>query len=418
MTVVWDILQATWLVTAQMAPYLLLGFLVAGLLSVWVSPRWLEAHLGHRGFGPVLKAALFGVPLPLCSCGVIPVGASIRRHGASRAASLSFLLSTPQTGVDSIMVTYSVLGPLVAVLRPVIALATGILGGSAVALTEREEPTTETAPAESRRPERTAAGKIRAALAYGFGALPADIGRALAVGVVIAGLLSALVPENALTAYLGGGLLSILVLMLVGVPLYVCATASVPVAAGFIHLGVSPGAALAFLIAGPATNAAAIATVWRVLGRRTAAIYLGSVIVSALGGGLLLEYLLADRAWAPPAMLDHVHGAHGPTWFGHAAAAVLVAVVLAAQLRRSGGVSIEEENGPNEQRIELAVSGMTCSHCRGSVERTLADQPGVRHAQVDLKRGQATVAGHGLDARQLADAVNALGFKASIESTS
>jgi uncharacterized membrane protein YraQ (UPF0718 family)/copper chaperone CopZ len=393
MTVAWDILQATWLVTAQMAPYLLLGFLVAGVLSVWVSPRWLEAHLGNRGFRPVFKAALFGVPLPLCSCGVIPVGASL-------------------------MVTYSVLGPVVAILRPLIALATGILGGSAVALTEREGRTAATATTDIHRPERDTAGKIRAAFAYGFGTLPADIGRALALGVGIAGLLSALVPENTLTAYLGGGVHSIVVLMLVGVPLYVCATASVPVAAGFIHMGVSPGAALAFLIAGPATNAAAITTVWRVLGRRTAAIYFGAVVVSALGGGLLLEYLLADRTWAVPAMLDHAHAVDGPSWFGHVAAAVLVAVVLMARFRRPSGPSDEKESGLNEQRIELAVAGMTCSHCRGSVERTLADQPGVRRAQVDLERGQAKVAGHGLDAQQLADAINALGFQASIVSTS
>jgi copper chaperone CopZ len=155
-----------------------------------------------------------------------------------------------------------------------------------------------------------------------------------------------------------------------------------------------------------------------VLGRRTAAIYFGAVVVSALGGGLLLEYLLADRTWAVPAMLDHAHAVDGPSWFGHVAAAVLVAVVLMARFRRPSGPSDEKESGLNEQRIELAVAGMTCSHCRGSVERTLADQPGVRRAQVDLERGQAKVAGHGLDAQQLADAINALGFQASIVSTS
>ena len=126
------IVTEIWLVAARMASWLLLGFVVAGLLSVFISPAWLERHLGGRGLGPVLKASLFGVPLPLCSCGVIPVAASLRAHGASRAATTAFLLSTPQTGVDSILVTYTMLGPLFAVFRPVVALLTGILGGGLV----------------------------------------------------------------------------------------------------------------------------------------------------------------------------------------------------------------------------------------------------------------------------------------------
>ncbi|GAG17782.1 unnamed protein product, partial [marine sediment metagenome] len=256
-----------------------LGFLVAGALSVCVSPAWVERHLGGRGLGPVLKASLLGVPLPLCSCGVIPVSASIHRHGASRAATTSFLLSTPQTGVDSIAVTYALLGPVFAVFRPVAALLTGFIGGGLVQLlgdpgrtngTNKVEPPTCTDSCCTGHRDENMFLRI---LRYGFVTLPRDIGLALLLGILVAGAMAALVPQDSLNAYIGGGLLSILLLMAAGVPVYVCATASVPIAAGFMHMGASPGAALAFLIAGPATNAATFTTIWKVLGQRTAILY-------------------------------------------------------------------------------------------------------------------------------------------------
>ncbi|MCP4570932.1 MAG: permease, partial [bacterium] len=186
-----------WLVTARMALWLLLGFLVAGVLSVAVSPAWLERHLGGRGMGPVFKSSLFGVPLPLCSCGVIPVAASLRRHGASKAATTAFLLSTPQTGVDSILVTWSMLGPLFGVFRPVTALLTGFLGGGLVQLVDPPAPENGMdAKAEAVRRPQGFGPKTRAALDYGLVTLPGDIARALLVGVVIAGVLAALIPED------------------------------------------------------------------------------------------------------------------------------------------------------------------------------------------------------------------------------
>ncbi len=190
------ILRESWSVLGQMAPYLLFGFLVAGVLSVCISPEFVERHLGGGGFRPVLKAALWGVPLPLCSCGVIPVSASIHRHGASRAATASFLLSTPQTGVDSIAVTYALLGSLFAVYRPLVALATGLLGGAFVMLLAEGNRDGEAAQS-SRQPcqESCCTGRgtrsnVRRALEYGFMVLPRDIGLALLAGVVIAGCMA------------------------------------------------------------------------------------------------------------------------------------------------------------------------------------------------------------------------------------
>jgi len=281
---------AVWNTLCEMAPYLLFGFFAAGVLSVFVSQRLVERHLGGHGLWPVVKASLFGVPLPLCSCSVIPVTASLRRHGASRGATTAFLISTPQTGVDSILVTFALLGPVFAVFRPVAAFISGLLGGGAVDALEPHGEA-DTAPVEECEDAccaDNANGKLMRAVSYGFIDLPRDIGLALVVGILVAGLISAVMPD---LADVGKGVLAILVMMLLGIPVYVCATASIPVAAALMLKGVSPGAALAFLMTGPATNAAGIATVWRIMGRRTALVYLATVAATAFAAGLILDYV-------------------------------------------------------------------------------------------------------------------------------
>lgn len=422
----------TWLLTTQMAAWLLLGFAVAGLLSVFISPVWLERHLGGRGLVPVLKASLFGVPLPLCSCGVIPVAASLRQHGASRSATTAFLLSTPQTGVDSIMVTWTMLGPLFAIFRPVVALLTGVLGGSLVQLAV---PDDHLVPADGRgragangaadaRPVGWRA-RLRAAWTYGTVTLPGDIGRALLIGILIAGLIAAAVPADFLAAYLGAGAASIALMMVVGIPIYVCATASVPLAAGFIAMGATPGAALAFLIAGPATNAATLTTVSRVLGRRTMFIYLLTVAVAAFGGGLLLDWLLPRAGAAVPALSGLGHHHAGAAWYDHLGAVALVMVMTWSWWRtRRHGCGCEEgecgtvpsdaAGGPSGEVLELAVQGMTCSHCSSSVERAVRELPGVKGCRVVLAEGLAVVEGKQLDAAAAIAAVQALGYLAQV----
>nr|MEE4266401.1 permease [Candidatus Krumholzibacteria bacterium] len=424
--------MAIWQVTTEMAAFLLLGFLVAGLLSVFISPRWLERHLGRRNLGSVFKASLFGVPLPLCSCGVIPVAASLRQHGASRAATTAFLLSTPQTGVDSIAVTYTMLGPLFAIFRPVAALLTGLLGGGMVqALVPHrdddqrlDQQMNEQAPAVP----KGLAAKIGQALDYGLVTLPADIGRALLIGVILAGLLSALIPQDFLSQYLGRGPLSIALLMLGGIPLYVCATASVPLAASFIFLGATPGAALAFLVAGPATNAATVTTISRVLGRKTMVIYLLTVAVSAFGGGLLLDWLMPRAAEAMPVLSGpgHLHETGG--WFPHLSAVVLMVIMTRAWWlgrRRadcctSADCAVDSQGNEgdamesHDQNLEFDVTGMNCSHCSGSVERALKEMPGVTAVAVNLEHGWASVTGQGLDPEKITAAIDGLGFKAAV----
>lgn len=418
-----NVIAAIWDVTAEMAAFLLLGFLVAGLLSVFIDPRWLEKHLGGSGPGPVFRASLFGVPLPLCSCGVIPVAASLRSHGASKGATTAFLLSTPQTGVDSIMITYTMLGPAFAIFRPVMALLTGILGGTLVQALDAEKKTKApdfamAAPAHDHtaEPVRGFMPRLKAALDYGTVTLPGDIGKALLIGVVIAGVLSALIPDNFLAQYLGRGSLSIALMMVVGIPLYVCATASVPLAVGFMLIGASPGAALAFLIAGPATNAATITTINRVLGRKTTVIYLLTVAVSAFGGGLLLDWLMTWAQTSMPILTKQIHE-HGQLgWFDHLSAVALVAIMVRSWVlarRRGCGCDDECESDLEGEMVELNISGMNCSHCTGSVERALSEIPGVKNVQVFLDEGRAVVVGEGLKTEVLIAAVVKVGFGCS-----
>jgi len=322
-----------WATVAEMSPYLLFGFLVAGILSVVISQRFIERHLGGRGIWPLIKASLFGVPLPLCSCGVIPVSMSLHKHGASKASTISFLLSTPQTGVDSIFVTLSLLGPLFAVFRPLAAFVTGIVGGTLVNVLDLNQEDKDEAAQECT--DQCCNGsqnkKIFKGLKYGFVTLPRDIGKAMLVGLVIAALISAVVPDDFFAEkLLGTGIFAMVVMMFLGIPVYVCATASVPVAAALISKGVTPGAALVFLITGPATNAAAFTTIWKVLGGRTAMVYLFTVVVCALGAGLLLDAMFPELA---ASVQTHMHQmGHSP--LGHISAVVLLAVLAFAILSK------------------------------------------------------------------------------------
>ena len=322
-----------WETTLEMAPYLLFGFFVAGLLSVVLSQKRVERHLGGRGIWPVVKASLFGVPLPLCSCGVIPVTMALFKHGASRAAAVSFLLSTPQTGVDSILVTFSLLGPLFAVFRPVAAFVTGVVGGMLVNIFDRR-PAENEGQAQHCEDEcchpAPHSSRILRGLRYGFVVLPRDIAKPLVVGLVVAAFISALVPDDFFAESLPSGILAMLIMMALGIPVYVCATASVPIAAALMLKGLSPGAAFVFLVTGPATNAAAIVTIWKILGRKTAVIYLFTVAGCALAGGLLLD--LFSSGQTPMAMAHH--GWMMPRIVGYLSAVLLFIVLGFAIIHR------------------------------------------------------------------------------------
>jgi uncharacterized membrane protein YraQ (UPF0718 family) len=298
------ILAECWEILLESAPYVLLGFFATGLLKALVPEETIVRHLGKSSAGSVLKASLFGVPLPLCSCAVIPAAIGLRKQGASKGASAAFMVSVPETGVDSVAITWALLDPLMTLVRPVSAFITATVTGLLINILPEESATPKNAEQggcgssccaaeESSDNRPPLLRRLRDGQSFAFGALLGDIGKWLLIGIVIAGVISFLVPDDFMTRYLGSEFLSLLIMLIVGIPIYICASASTPIAAALILKGLSPGAALVFLLAGPATNAATLTVVYRYFGRAATAIYLASIAFCSLLFGYLLNRFYA-----------------------------------------------------------------------------------------------------------------------------
>jgi len=338
----------TWQLIAEMASYLLFGFAVAGFLHILIRPERVRKLLGKAGISTVIKACLVGVPMPLCSCSVIPVAASLRKSGASRGATAAFLSSTPQTGVDSIFATYALMGGPFTIVRVVVAFISGIVSGVLVDLFAKERPkpnkketlslnpkdalaptaekpalssavfTSFTTLDENLTPKsccespRHSKPSFMEALRYGFITLPADLASSLLFGLLLGGLITTLMPEDLLSGAFSSGPLAFLLATLISLPLYICATASIPLAYALIAAGLSPGAALILLIVGPATNTATVVAVWKMLGRSATLIYIASLIAIAwIAGAVFNSSISADQ------MSDAIHHHQGiqlATW--------------------------------------------------------------------------------------------------------
>jgi uncharacterized membrane protein YraQ (UPF0718 family) len=304
-----QILTETWHLLLDSSPYIIFGILVAGLLRMFLSTDYVVKHLGRGKVMPVIKASLLGIPIPLCSCGVLPAAASLRKQGASKGATAAFLISTPESGVDSIAVSWALLDPIMTVARPVVAFVTATVAGLAESLLDSQEkpdlsvvdngcPVDGCCDGNDCDPEdhsnhHAFTEKISAGMKYAFGELWGDLASWFAFGLLLAGAVTALVPEHLITSALGGGLTSMLIMLFIGVPLYICATASTPIAAALILKGVSPGAALVFLLVGPATNLASLTVLTGLLGKRAVAIYLASIAAVSVAAGLLLDQVYA-----------------------------------------------------------------------------------------------------------------------------
>ena len=326
-----EVLESCWNILAEASPYILFGFFAAGILKGLIPDSLVAKHLGGSSKRSVIKASLFGIPLPLCSCGVIPAAIGLRRQGAGRGASAAFLVSTPESGVDSIAITYALLDPVMTVLRPVAAFVTATVTGLLInLLPEAPAIVIETEPLPT--PLEESAGdnpsmlqRMREGLGYAFGELLKDIGGWLLVGVAIAGLISFLVPDDFFTFLQGHNFISMLAMLIIGIPLYICASASTPVAAALILKGISPGAALVFLLAGPATNAATLTLVGRFWGRATTIVYLSSIALCSLALGALTDLLYDFAGWDIAAQIQTVVEL-GPSLFDNLSA-VLVLVL-------------------------------------------------------------------------------------------
>ena len=300
------------LLFTESAPFLLLGMFIAGMINQWIPRTWVEKTLG--GKSSILNAALIGAPLPLCSCSVIPVAMGIRRSGASKASTASFLVATPETGVDSIGITYALMGPIMAVARPIAAIASAIVAGlfvlwfgkqdNALELEPQVKSTSSCCHKVSVAPS-TISEKINAALVFGYGQLLRDFMLWFLVGIFFAALVTTIVPAGFLNQY-GQGILAMLVVVLISIPMYVCATASTPLAVGLLLSGITPGAALVFMLTGPATNIATLMVIKNELGKRELGLYLLAIVFSALTSGLILDFLFEQFDW----QLQLSHGEH------------------------------------------------------------------------------------------------------------
>ena len=404
----------------EMAPYLLLGFLFAGILYVWFPKNKVYKYLGRPNTASVINASLLGIPLPLCSCGVIPTGISFYNSGASRGSSVSFLISTPQTGPDSVMVTYSLLGLPMAIIRPIISLFTGFFGGFLTNKWDHKQRVEKIAdkPVEE---NGSADRSLRGMLHYAFVEFLEDIARWLVIGLALAALIDVLVPDSFFTAYLGNEYLEMLLILVAAVPLYVCATGSVPIAAVLMLKGLSPGAAIVFLMAGPATNAATMTVIGKVFGRRTLVLYLLSIIAGAFFFGTLVnEFLPGEWFLNPLATFQDGAHAHGilPYWLRIGASVLLGALILNSFYKRylsgyfkSGKSSIKRQTSTGMNNLEIIVKGMSCNHCKSIVENHVSALEGVRATVADLASEKVSIKGENIDLAKVKEKIESLGYR-------
>ena len=440
------VLQAVLDIVNEMSPYLLLGFLLAGIMHAFIPDGWYTKYLSGNTMRSVINAAIFGIPLPLCSCGVIPTAMSLRREGASKGAVVSFLIATPQTGVDSIFATYSLMGLPFAIVRPIAALFTAMIGGTFVNWNGKEvEATlpTDESRAYSERPHLSFGDRCVEALKFGFVEMMEDIGKWLVVGLIVAGLITVLVPDSFFEIFKDNTLLSMLLVLCISVPMYICATGSIPIAVALMMKGLTPGAALVMLMAGPACNVASILVVNKVLGKKTLMLYLAAIVGGSILFGFGIDYLL-PREW----FTDHLSNTHAcchevASWFEWTCTAILTLLllnVLRMKLQHKSACSCGHDHhdhchddhhghchchadslSPHEH-LPIAgeeqeekvfffhIKGMTCNHCRANAEKVIRTVKGVESVTVDLQSGVATVTGDDIDETAIREAVESIGF--------
>lgn len=381
-------------VVCEMAPYLLLGFLIAGVLHVFVPQRFYANYLSRSNKLSVVWAALLGVPLPLCSCGVIPTAIGLRNEKASKGAIASFLIATPQTGIDSILATFSLMGLGFAIIRPVAALVTGICGGLLVNWLVREDDAKDESAA-SCQVER--GNRLWRVLKYAYYDMLRDIGLRLLVGLVVAALIQVAVPDEFFLQFGSQPLLQMLVILVIAVPMYICSTGSIPVATALMMKGLSPGAALVMLMAGPAVNLASILVVNKAMGRRFTSVYLMTIVGFAVLFGLLLN-AAGSSLFALHSSLVAPHGdccmstSAQPSPFKLVCATVLTLLIIFALMMKLFSKFTAKK--PLDPDVTVyRVEDMHCSHCEAAVVRAVEEVAGVEKAKASASANTLTVKG-------------------------
>ena len=409
----------------SMSPYLLLGFTLAGLMHAFVPRAMYSRYLSGNNFRSVLAAAILGIPLPLCSCGVIPTAMSLRKDGASKGATISFLIATPQTGVDSIIATYSLMGLPFALLRPFVALVTALFGGTFANYVDRNDDKEDAAAERScctKEEKTTFAQKIMTAARYAYIEMMQDIGRWLVLGLVVAGMITVFVPDSFFSLFVDRPFASMLMVLLFAIPMYLCATGSIPIAVALMLKGLSPGTALVLLMAGPAVNVASLLVIGKVMGRKSLFTYLFSIVGCAILFGLGIDYLLPREWFTMP--LAHIHSCYGCgeiSYFNTICSVVLALLLANAFIQRyrkgtpSASLVPLGDNSPcscgacNITAWTVMVKGMNCNHCKSNVEAAIQKIAGVESVEIDLATGRTVIHGNP-NKEDIVKSVEALGF--------
>ena len=393
-------------VVCEMAPYLLLGFLIAGMLHVFVPQKFYSKYLSRNNKLSVLWAALLGIPLPLCSCGVIPTAIGLRNEKASKGAIASFLIATPQTGIDSILATFSLMGLGFAIVRPVAALITGVCGGLLVNRLVRDDDvyneTMSTCQVES-------GSRIWRVLKYAYYDMIRDIGLRLVIGLVVAALIQVVVPDEFFLSFGSQPLLQMLVILAIAVPMYICSTGSIPVAAALMMKGLSPGAALVMLMAGPVVNLASILVVHKSLGRRFTSVYLLTIIGFSILFGLLLNATeLITHHFSLTSQSDcFMEVTAMPNPFKLICASLLTLLIIFALMMKLFSRFANKPLDPD--MVVYRVEDMHCSHCEAAVVRAVEDVPGVQSAKANASSNTLTIKGPATE-ETIRSAVEGIGY--------
>ncbi len=391
-----------------MAPYLLLGFGMAGILSVAISQEKIESQIGSQGFLSNIKAVLYGIPLPLCSCGVIPVSASLKKHGASKGSVISFLVATPQTGVDSIMVTYGMLGLPILIFKLIVALISGIMAGTLSDIYDKDISKNTQDSCKDECCDNEKENIIVRAFNYGFRTLPKDIAEPLIIGIILSGVISLLASFDGVQSAIAiipnnnwGAIIKIIIVMCFSIPLYICATASIPLALTLATLLGSPGAAVALLIAGPATNISTITTTFKIVGRKSTLIYIGTVFLFGLLGGIIAD-LMKLQFYNNSGM--HHHHETGISFLSIISIFILI-LILFVSLKNIKTLQ------KTTQSISLKVQGMTCSHCESNVVKALMSIKGSKKVMASHDTGEVIIESENFDISKVKKALDSFNYK-------
>lgn len=420
-----DFLYEIYVLFIEMAPYLMIGLAFVAILNIYMTKEFVKKQIGKDSIWSIFKAALFGVPLPLCSCGVIPTTVYMADSKASKGAVTSFLISTPQTGIDSIIATYGMMGPVFGIFRPISALIMGIVGGLFINATNKDKPQPEkkklslnviTAPPkmEDDTTRKPLSERTRSSIKYAFADFLDDIVVEFLIGLVIAGAITYFLPTEFLEGTgLKSGILGMIVMILIGVPMYVCATASIPIAVSLILKGFSPGVAFVFLAVGPATNAASIGILSKSLGKKLITYYLFAMIIMSIGFGYLLDFVFDYLGVNPQEQLaTHAHHDHSSGLIPYEVQIVLAsifAILVISSLYRKYGAKYFKKTSKIDNREFVSVEGMTCNHCVATVTDSLNKIDGIEKVDVDLPSGKAYYSGK-VDKSTVKEAVESCGY--------